>query len=851
MKIILGAMIFEKLADVISKRSKLIVAVWIVVLICAVPLALKAGSVLDYDTTDMAGPDAESLKGAEVMEKYFYKSDIPIESAVLLVAGFDTPEGKAHTFGIYDALSDKVPGYVDGDGSPKIAGVLTYGMFTADGDENRGVAVYAVIYSQKMIDGSKVSGDTPEFRNFVNGVLSENDISGVRTYVSGSPAISYDTEMTAAGDISKIDVFSILMILILVGLFFRSLVTSAMPPLTIGVAFGVTLCLMYLIGSVMNIVYMTEMLLLVSMLGAGCDYCIFILARYREERVSGSDHESALKKAVVWAGESITTSGLAVMIGFGAMSICSFSMISTMGIMLAVGIVVALLAALTLITSVLAIFGERLFWPTKAESLREGGKSKNGWYGRASNLGHAYFLKSARASIKYSKVIIVAAVLFTIPTAYIMATSESSYDMIGAMSSGEAIDGLDAVEEYSNGGMIMPDYAVLAVSESIGTVFETEPGEGMLHWSTDPAAQEYLSKLSALSSSLSEDDNVGEIWGIYQWNEMIKGIDAAGTEHDRTVQIYSQAAAKLPDTLGKQVSAVLEPVIAGYEMATGHEAVYSDPNLIATMDYMVNYRMAASVGGDKADAGTLWNLTYVKYTVITKEEAMSDRSMDTIKFVDLTMSDFADNNPDMVAAAWLTGSAVVMYEISGLVSSEFLKVEILAIALIFILLFFVMRSYVTPVRSILTILMSVVWTVAVTHLIFSNLFGDGVIWMIPIILIVVCLGLGMDYDILLTTRIRENRVHRGMSNDDAITHAVTHSGSVITICGLIMGGAFGTLMLSGTTMLQEFGFALCFAIIVDALLVRTYVVPAAMHLLGDWNWKGPKFLQRNESKPPE
>jgi RND superfamily putative drug exporter len=97
----------------------------------------------------------------------------------------------------------------------------------------------------------------------------------------------------------------------------------------------------------------------------------------------------------------------------------------------------------------------------------------------------------------------------------------------------------------------------------------------------------------------------------------------------------------------------------------------------------------------------------------------------------------------------------------------------------------------------------------------------------------------MDYDILLTTRIKENVKARGMSNDEAITHAVTHTGSVITVCGLIMGGAFGTLMLSGMVMMQQFGFALCFAIIVDALIVRTYIVPAIMHLLGDWNWKGP------------
>jgi RND superfamily putative drug exporter len=586
------------------------------------------------------------------------------------------------------------------------------------------------------------------------------------------------------------------------------------------------------------------------MLGAGCDYCIFILARYREERINGSDHEMSLRKSIIWAGESITMSGLAVMIGFGAMSICSFSMISTMGIMLAVGIVIALLAALTLITSVLAIFGDRLFWPTKMESLREGGKARKGWYGRVSGLGHRYFLKSAHTSIKYAKVIVAATILFTIPMAYIMVTSESSYDMIGSMSSGEAIDGLETIEEYSNGGMIMPNYSVLEISETLGTVIEIEHGEGALFW--NPAATEYIDKLSTVSSALYGDDNVGEVWGIYVWNNLIDGSAAtASSDHDRTVQIYSQAAAKLPGTIQKQVLTSLDAVIGGYEAMTGNEAVYNDPDLIALMDYLVNYRMAMSVGGSEADIGTPWDVKYVKYTVITKDEAMSDRSMDTIKFIDGTMTDFAYGNPDMVVGNWLTGSAVVMYEISELVSDEFLKVEILAIVLIFILLFFVMKSYVTPVRSILTILMSVVWTVAITHLLFGGLLGEGVIWMIPIILIVVCLGLGMDYDILLTTRIRENRMHRGMSNDDAITHAVTHSGSVITICGLIMGGAFGTLMLSSTTMLQEFGFALCFAIIVDALLVRTYVVPATMHLLGDWNWKGPEFLLKRGSKPPE
>ena len=184
-----------------------------------------------------------------------------------------------------------------------------------------------------------------------------------------------------------------------------------------------------------------------------------------------------------------------------------------------------------------------------------------------------------------------------------------------------------------------------------------------------------------------------------------------------------------------------------------------------------------------------------------------------------------------------------MYDISKAVGAEFDKIEIIVVILIIILLFVVMRSYLIPLRSVLTILMSICWTMAITHILFTDALGASVMWLIPMILLVICLGLGMDYDILLTTRIKEN-VIKGMSNDDAIHHAVTHTGSVITICGLIMGGAFGTLMLSSMLMMQQFGFALCFAILCDALIVRTYIVPAIMHLLGRWNWVGPKFMRR-------
>ena len=229
---------------------------------------------------------------------------------------------------------------------------------------------------------------------------------------------------------------------------------------------------------------------------------------------------------------------------------------------------------------------------------------------------------------------------------------------------------------------------------------------------------------------------------------------------------------------------------------------------------------------------------------------MSPVSMDTISHIDSVVGDYAENN-SMVVQTWLTGTPAVMFEVSEVIGSEFETIELVVILLIIILLFFVMKSYTIPFRSVLTVLMSICWTLALTTLLFVNVLGGEVLWLVPLILLVICLGLGMDYDILLTTRIKENVKARGMTNDEAIHQAVVHTGSVITICGLIMGGAFGTLMLSGMTMMQQFGFTLCFAILIDALVVRTYIVPAVMHLLGDWNWKGPKFLNRKSQAVAE
>ena len=849
-------MIFDRLADAIVKHAKLIMVLWVVILLVAVPFAIKSGSVMSYDTNDMADPNSESMQGFGVISEYFPSSDADVSSVPIIVMHYDDENGLMQAQGLLEMLNASLGEYLDEDGQQKLMAFMA--MAPQEKDDGSGILMIGAVYNPELdIDGTN---DTPLLRDFIHDVEDEfaGTINGeyeVDVYLTGNTAMMYDMSTGAAQDISRIDPFTILLILLLVGLFFRSFVSSATPPLTIGFAFVVVLGLIYGLGHLFNIFFITEMMLLVSMMGAGCDYCIFIIARYREELRSGKPHEEALHQAVVWAGESIAVSGASVIIGFGAMSICSFSMVSTMGICLALGILVALLAALTLIPSVLALVGDRIFWPSTMKAYQEGGKATKGWYAACGRVGQRYFEASSRFSMKHAKVIVLAALLLTVPAAYLVFTSETSYDMTGAMQTGESGEGMDLIGDYANQGLLMPDYVILDYNEDIATItVDPQSGSNVLIWS-EAWTNDIRSSLTSLSSSIMEDDNIAYVLMPYEWNEEVVDAMASGkVDPTDTGAVLDYVVSVAPATVSQYLEAVIPEMQKSYISALIQQGVPAEQAPIMAngmilkqggpmIDYIVNCS-GGILGGSYVQDGEIiqGGADIIKLSVATKASAMSPTSMDSISHVRGCVNDYVAANDSIVTEKWITGSAVVMFEVSEVISGEFNNIELLVVVLIIILLFVVMRSYTIPFRSVLTILMSICWTLAMTHVLFVNVLGGEVMWLIPLILLVICLGLGMDYDILLTTRIKENVKARGLSNDEAIHQAVTHTGSVITICGLIMGGAFGTLMLSSMVMMQQFGFALCFAILVDALVVRTYIVPAVMHLLGDWNWKCPKFM---------
>ena len=859
-------MIFGKLADFIIKHAKIVLIVWIVVLLASVYPAIHSSESLSYSTNSMGSSTSESMDGLNLIGDHFTSLVDTENVQALLVTyekGNDTQKEIAR--GAVAYVMDKLlTDYKDDDGKNKISAVMATNMEDPVG-ANDGLVTLAIIYAASY-DAQEIADDTGHLRAYISKQMDAysqefgKDISGLDTYVAGTPAISYDASEAMSRDLELVDPISIFLILVLVGLFFRSFVSSAAPPITIGVAFALVMCSMFFLGQLLDIYYIVEMLLLVSMLGAGCDYCIFILSRYREERRAGREHLDAAREAIMWAGESVFTSGAAVMIGFGSMMICDFNLISTLGLGLAIGIVFALLAALTLMSSLVVLLGDRLFWPSGAS----GPKLEKGYIKKMGNLAHKYFTVSTRFSIKHAKLVIVLTLLFTAPMAYVYVTSTTSYDMIGSMMTGESKDGMVVMSNYGDGGSSMPNYALIETSEPMATVmyFDESKSIGLLTLTS----VEYLDSIDTANIGLAAkvtdiDDNVGGIEyisfklnpaapmvpaNILCWENLSAAFPDGTPLNDALAAIASQPEYMSFRPLVEAMLGKLTPAAeTAIKMALAAQGItmdwtVEDPYVAKIMDWAI-YVATGQLGVTMVDTYT-GICNYYEFKMSTKAQAMDDVSIDTVSDFSKVVHEYVDTNTVM-KDVWITGTAAVMVEISDEMTNQFLRIEVTAIILILILLLFVMKSYLTPIRAVATILMSVIWTIAVTQLLYTDYLGEGVLWILPIMLLVICLGLGMDYDILLTTRIREYRFAKGMSNDEAISQAVLHSGSVITICGFIMAGTFGTMMLSSTVMLQQMGFALAFAILVDALVVRTYIVPAAMHLMGEWNWKGPSFLK--------
>ena len=161
---------------------------------------------------------------------------------------------------------------------------------------------------------------------------------------------------------------------------------------------------------------------------------------------------------------------------------------------------------------------------------------------------------------------------------------------------------------------------------------------------------------------------------------------------------------------------------------------------------------------------------------------------------------------------------------------------VLAVSIgLLIVLLVVLRSWIIALMAIATIGISISWAWAITYLVFQQLLGFPLFFYVRTILFILVLGLGIDYNIFLLTRVREERI-RGRSSGDAAVEAVGRTGGIITAAAVILASAFAALLVGEFTLIRAIGFSVAVAVLLDAMVVRTFLVPASLQLLGDRVW---------------
>jgi RND superfamily putative drug exporter len=112
---------------------------------------------------------------------------------------------------------------------------------------------------------------------------------------------------------------------------------------------------------------------------------------------------------------------------------------------------------------------------------------------------------------------------------------------------------------------------------------------------------------------------------------------------------------------------------------------------------------------------------------------------------------------------------------------------------------------------------------------------------VPVFIFTILFGLSMDYHLFLLTRIKEAR-DRGLSSNEAVAKGISITSGTITSAAVIMVMVFGVFMTLQVVFIRQLGLGLAVAVLLDATIVRSLLVPATMRLFGDWNWYIPKFL---------
>lgn len=699
--------------------------------------------------------------------------------------------------------------------------------------------------------------------------------AGVSATITGDAAIIGAYDEATRKSMASTTWITILLVIIILLVVYRSPVSPVIPLLTISLAYLISRGVVALLAdSVMTVSGYTNIFLIVVLFGAGTDYCLFLISRFREESADTHETGAAIERTVRTVGQTIASSAGTVVVGLSTMALAELGLFNTTGPSVAVGVVIALLAGLTFTPALLSILGDRTFWPRKARHIDEG-RFWHAWAGWT----------TARPLIP-----LVGTLMVLVPLAVYGQGQTRDFDLLQDLpTTMDAHRGFDTLAAHLGPGTMQPLTLVVTDPKGFGTA------DGLTRMEQIQARVQAVAQVDMVSSFTGSLQERQTLSVDKQLSDQIKGVrngitqlqialllrskgynsTSAGTQPDSLV--IQQAAAGLLDLfsylqqLGREYpKAQTDPgyqqamkALAGLAQAAGVTPGATpgagaavgpvDPELLAALAAGLE-RVAAGLEELRKSFSAQPDALMLPATYLATNEGLRALKVSYLspdataaRFqVVLKLGPYAPQALNAVgllraavnqdgATGVVEGSSAIVADLRASSNRDMVRVVIWVLAGVFVVLMLLLRALVAPLYLILTILLSYGATLGIVRVVFQNILGtSGVTWWVPIFMFVMLVALGMDYNIFLMGRVKEEVATRG--NREGIRTAVARTGGIITSAGIIMAGTFGAMMSASILGLVQVGFAVAVGILLDTFVVRTALVPAIAVLLGRWSW---------------
>lgn len=678
---------------VCGRRSKWVVLVlWVVVLVALAPLAQKLMDAEKNDAASWLPGQAESTK-VLALQKDFVPESAP---AVVVYArpGGLTPADIATIRGNTAAMR--------GTAAHGIIGSRTFGPKLDRAQDPRAAQVIVPITVEES-GWASVEDAVDDLRG-----IAERNAGGLQVHITGPGGYAADSNKAFAGIDGTLLYAALAVVIVILLITYRSLSLLLLPVLSVVAALFTAEALIYLLARHAGLVVNAQSagILTVLVFGAGTDYALLLVARYREELRNHEDRHEAMALALHRAGPAVIASAATVALSMLCLLAADMNSTSGLGPVAAIGVAVALISMITLFPALLVIVGRWVFWPVVPHVGTPEPTRTGVWAGIGRRISRR------PRTVWVTTVAVLGALCFGL----------FSLDAVGLAQADSFTDTPDSVvgqrlqDRYfpAGGGQPMVVIADADSAAQVTAALRAIPGVVPASVGTPPGVAAQKNGRVYLEATLTERPD----------------SDAARTTVDRA----RTALHRLPDA-------------------------------------------GAQVGGG---------------TAVLKDTARAS----------------ARDNKLLIPVILL----VVML--------------ILAVLL---------RALVAPLVLIATVVLSFAAALGVSSVVFRHVFGyAGEDTAFPLFVFVFLVALGIDYNIFLMTRIREESAALGTR--EGVRTGLAATGGVITSAGLVLAGTFAVLGTLPVVAFAEIGFAVAFGVLLDTFVVRSVLVSAIALDLDDRIW---------------